>query len=276
MGIGTAIGAGIFVTAGQVAVFAGPGVIARFVIAGCACALAGMCYAGFAALAPTGGSAYSYAYSTMGDLLAWIIGRYLVLEYPFAGSIVAVEWSLHLVALLDAMGVQVSQRLVGLEVGPAVGSRSEWRGLPVDHRACQPPRGVHHRGRDGRSHSGSRGERPRQRDHGHREGRRRPARHLRRRVVRRPGELGQPAAPRARGLPPQRLCRGDDRRGDGVLFLHRVRRGLHARGRDSRPRAKLAHRDSRVARHLHGAVSRGRDRADRMVPWPQMALQRRW
>ncbi len=106
MGIGATIGAGIFVTAGQVARDgAGPGVILSFVIAGFACALAGLCYAEFAALAPTGGSAYSYAYSTLGELFAWIIGWDLVLEYAFAGSIVAVEWALNLAALLDAVGV---------------------------------------------------------------------------------------------------------------------------------------------------------------------------
>ncbi|HSQ55456.1 MAG TPA: amino acid permease, partial [Gemmata sp.] len=116
MGIGATIGAGIFVTAGQVALTAGPGVILSFVIAGCGCALAGLCYAEFAALAPTGGSAYSYAYSTMGELLAWIVGWDLVLEYAFAGSIVAVEWSLNLVALLEALGVQVPRWLVDLEI----------------------------------------------------------------------------------------------------------------------------------------------------------------
>jgi APA family basic amino acid/polyamine antiporter len=108
MGIGATIGAGIFVTAGQVArTDAGPAVILSFVVAGFACTMAGLCYAEFAALAPCGGSAYSYAYATMGELLAWIIGWDLVLEYGFAGSTVAVEWALNLVALLAAMGVHV-------------------------------------------------------------------------------------------------------------------------------------------------------------------------
>ncbi|MBA4065206.1 MAG: amino acid permease [Isosphaera sp.] len=106
MGIGATIGAGIFVTAGPVAREAGAGgVMLAFLIAGVACALAGLCYAEFAALAPRGGSAYTYAYSTMGELLAWVIGWDLVLEYLFAGSTVAVELSAHLVELLTLLGV---------------------------------------------------------------------------------------------------------------------------------------------------------------------------
>jgi basic amino acid/polyamine antiporter, APA family len=108
MGIGATIGAGIFVTAGPVAGKAGAGgVILAFVVAGIACALAGLCYAEFASLAPRGGSAYTYAYSTMGELLAWIIGWDLVLEYAFAGSTVAVELSAHIVELFAVLGVQI-------------------------------------------------------------------------------------------------------------------------------------------------------------------------
>jgi APA family basic amino acid/polyamine antiporter len=113
MGIGATIGSGIFVTTGQVArAVAGPGVMLSYALAGLACVLAGLCYAEFAALAPTGGSAYSYAYSTLGELPAWVIGWDLVLEYAVAGSIVAVGWSEHLVALLAALGVAVPTWLV--------------------------------------------------------------------------------------------------------------------------------------------------------------------
>jgi APA family basic amino acid/polyamine antiporter len=108
MGIGATIGAGIFVTAGPEAAKAGAGgVMLAFVVAGVACALAGLCYAEFAALAPRGGSAYTYAYSTMGELLAWVIGWDLVLEYLVAGSTVAVELAAHLVELLTVLGVPV-------------------------------------------------------------------------------------------------------------------------------------------------------------------------
>lgn len=110
MGIGATIGAGIFVSTGKVALEdAGPAVMLSFVLAGFACVLAGLCYAEFASLAPTGGSAYSYAYSTLGEFLAWVIGWDLVLEYAVAGSTVAVGWSQHLVELLHAVGLHAPE-----------------------------------------------------------------------------------------------------------------------------------------------------------------------
>jgi len=113
MGIGATIGSGIFVTTGQVAAtVAGPGVVLSYLVAGCACLLAALCYAEFAALHPSGGSAYSYAYATLGELGAWVIGWDLVLEYGVAGSIVAVGWSEHFVQLFQNLGVQVPAALV--------------------------------------------------------------------------------------------------------------------------------------------------------------------
>jgi APA family basic amino acid/polyamine antiporter len=101
LGIGAIIGTGIFVLTGVAAVdHAGPGVIASFAIAGVVCAAAGLCYAEFATLLPISGSAYSYAYATLGELLAWIIGWDLVLEYALAASAVAVGWSGYLGNLL--------------------------------------------------------------------------------------------------------------------------------------------------------------------------------
>ncbi len=94
LGIGAVIGAGIFVLTGQAAAeHAGPAVVLSFVFAGIACALAGLCYAEFAAMMPVSGSAYSYSYATLGELTAWFIGWNLVLEYLFAASTVAVGWS---------------------------------------------------------------------------------------------------------------------------------------------------------------------------------------
>lgn len=131
MGIGATIGAGIFVTAGQIArTEAGPAVILSFVVAGIGCAFAGLCYAEFAALAPSGGSAYSYAYATMGELLAWIIGWDLVLEYAFAGSVVAVEWSASLRALFAAVGVSIPQ--LGI---PVQWPDRGWEMVQVDYLA---------------------------------------------------------------------------------------------------------------------------------------------
>ncbi len=94
LGIGGVIGAGIFVLTGQAAAaHAGPAIILSFVIAGIACALAGLCYAEFAAMLPVSGSAYSYSYATLGEFVAWFIGWNLVLEYLFAVATVSVGWS---------------------------------------------------------------------------------------------------------------------------------------------------------------------------------------
>ena len=92
LGVGAVIGAGIFVLTGQAAAnHAGPAIMLSFVLAGFACALAGLCYAEFAALLPVSGSAYSYSYATLGEFVAWFIGWCLVLEYLFASSTVAVN-----------------------------------------------------------------------------------------------------------------------------------------------------------------------------------------
>lgn len=101
LGIGAVIGAGIFVMTGQAAAnHAGPAVTLSFIAAGLACALAGLCYAEFAAMMPVSGSAYSYSYATLGEGMAWFIGWCLVLEYLFASASVAVGWSAYLISFL--------------------------------------------------------------------------------------------------------------------------------------------------------------------------------
>jgi APA family basic amino acid/polyamine antiporter len=101
LGVGAVIGAGIFVLTGQAAAeHAGPAIMLSFVLAGIACAFAGLCYAEFAAMLPVSGSAYSYSYATLGEGVAWFIGWCLVLEYLFAASTVAVGWSGYLNAFL--------------------------------------------------------------------------------------------------------------------------------------------------------------------------------
>jgi basic amino acid/polyamine antiporter, APA family len=108
LGIGAIIGAGIFVITGQAAAqFAGPAIILSFILAGIACALAGLCYAEFASLIPIAGSAYTYSYATLGELVAWIIGWDLILEYAFGAATVAVGWSGHLRAFLRDIGVDL-------------------------------------------------------------------------------------------------------------------------------------------------------------------------
>jgi basic amino acid/polyamine antiporter, APA family len=106
LGVGAIIGAGIFVLTGQVAsANAGPAVMLSFIVAGIACALAGLCYAELASTMPVSGSAYTYAYGTLGEVFAWIMGWLLVLEYGIAASTVAVGWSGYVVSLLKDFGI---------------------------------------------------------------------------------------------------------------------------------------------------------------------------
>jgi len=106
LGIGGIIGAGIFVLTGQAAAqYAGPAIVISFIISGIACAFAGLCYAEFASMIPISGSAYTYAYTTLGEFLAWIIGWDLILEYLFAASTVSVGWSGYMVSFLHDLGI---------------------------------------------------------------------------------------------------------------------------------------------------------------------------
>src|SRR5450631_1509601 len=101
LGIGAIIGAGIFVLSGLGAHYAGPGLMLSFVLSGLGCAFAGLCYAEFAAMIPLAGSAYTYAYATLGELFAWIIGWDLTLEYAMGASTVSSGWSNHFIELLE-------------------------------------------------------------------------------------------------------------------------------------------------------------------------------
>src|SRR5437868_7395740 len=108
LGIGAIIGAGIFVLTGAAAAqYAGPAIVLSYVLAGIACAFAGLCYAEFASLIPIAGSAYTYGYATLGEIFAWIIGWDLVLEYAFGAATVASGWSATLVAFLQDYGIQL-------------------------------------------------------------------------------------------------------------------------------------------------------------------------
>lgn len=112
LGIGAIIGTGIFVLTGPVAATtAGPAIILSFIIAATACVFAGLCYAELAALLPVAGSSYSYAYTTLGELVAWIIGWALVLEYAFGAATVAVGWSGYVGSLLQDFGIPISPSL---------------------------------------------------------------------------------------------------------------------------------------------------------------------
>jgi basic amino acid/polyamine antiporter, APA family len=124
LGIGVVIGAGIFVLTGQAAAqYAGPAISLSFVLSGLACACAGLCYAEFASMLPVAGSAYSYAYATLGELFAWIIGWDLILEYLFGASTVAVGWSGYVVSFLKDFGLTLAPSLSSAPFGydPAQG-----------------------------------------------------------------------------------------------------------------------------------------------------------
>src|SRR6185295_10863516 len=108
LGIGAIIGAGLFVrTAAAAADHAGPSVTLGFILAGVGCAFAGLCYAEFASMIPIAGSAYTYSYTTMGELVAWIIGWDLVLEYAVGAATVAIAWSEYFNKVLQFVGLSV-------------------------------------------------------------------------------------------------------------------------------------------------------------------------
>jgi basic amino acid/polyamine antiporter, APA family len=102
LGIGAVIGTGIFVLTAEAAQKAGPGMIISFVIAGVVCAFAALCYSELASMVPVSGSAYTYTYAVMGEMLAWMVGWALVLEYAVAAGAVSVGWSGYFVGLLDS------------------------------------------------------------------------------------------------------------------------------------------------------------------------------
>lgn len=130
LGVGAIIGAGIFAMTGRVAADdAGPAVILSFAIAGVACMFAALCYAEFAAMAPVAGSAYTYTYATLGEILAWIIGWDLILEYAMSCSVVAAHWTHYLdEALRTIFNVSI----------PAVITSDPFTKVIVDGQEIQP------------------------------------------------------------------------------------------------------------------------------------------
>src|SRR5213082_2379471 len=127
LGIGGIIGAGLFVrTAAAIAERAGPSVVYAFILAGVGCAFAGLCYAEFASMIPIAGSAYTYSYVTMGELIAWIIGWDLCLEYAVGAATVAIAWSEYFNKVLEYVGLHIPY---------------EWSHAPLD--ATEPVTGVH-------------------------------------------------------------------------------------------------------------------------------------
>ena len=112
IGVGGIIGAGIFVLTGHAAAqYAGPAIVLSLILAGLACAFSGLCYAEFASMIPIAGSAYTYAYTTLGEFLAWIIGWDLILEYSLGATAVAIGWSGYVVSFLADLGLQLPAAL---------------------------------------------------------------------------------------------------------------------------------------------------------------------
>ena len=119
LGVGAVIGAGIFTLTGVAAAnFAGPAIVISFVLAAIGCVFAGLCYSEFSTMIPIAGSAYTYAYATMGELIAWIIGWDLVLEYCVGAATVSIGWGQTLVALLQTFGINLPAKFIASPFQP--------------------------------------------------------------------------------------------------------------------------------------------------------------
>lgn len=120
LGIGVIIGAGLFsITGTAAAEYAGPAVLISFVIAAIGCALAGLCYSELASMLPISGSAYTFAYVTMGELFAWMIGWTLILEYAIGAAAVSISWSAYVLSLLHEFNIFPSETLIASPWHPA-------------------------------------------------------------------------------------------------------------------------------------------------------------
>ena len=129
LGIGAIIGTGIFVLTGTAAAnYAGPSIVLSFIFSALGCVFAGLCYAEFASMIPIAGSAYTYAYATLGEFLAWIIGWDLILEYLFASSTVSVGWSGYFVSLMKDFNITIPHELCSAPFNHVVGQGWERTG----------------------------------------------------------------------------------------------------------------------------------------------------
>ena len=197
LGIGAIIGAGIFVLTGKAAHDkAGPALILSFVVSGIGCVFAALCYAEFASMVPVAGSAYTYAYATMGELFAWIIGWDLVLEYTVVSATVANGWSQYFQDFLSVFGIKLPHGLAAQSLGLRPDGR-EGRLHGLAHRSARDDHhGDHHR-RPGHRHPR---ERQLQHRHGRGEARRGPLRDRGRLVLRQPGQLASVRPVRLTGV----------------------------------------------------------------------------
>jgi basic amino acid/polyamine antiporter, APA family len=136
LGIGAIIGTGIFVLTGTAAAnYAGPSIVFSFIFSALGCVFAGLCYAEFSSMIPIAGSAYTYAYATLGEFLAWIIGWDLILEYLFASSTVAVGWSGYFVSFLKDFGITIPHALCSAPFNHIIGQGWERTGSIINFPA---------------------------------------------------------------------------------------------------------------------------------------------
>src|SRR3954469_24536531 len=137
LGIGAIIGTGIFVLTGTAtALHAGPAIVISFTLVGISCVFAGLCYAEFASMIPVAGSAYTYGYSTLGEVFAWIIGWDLILEYAVGAITVAIGWSGYVVSFLHDCGINIPPALsaargtelinISAELAPLIKAKIGW------------------------------------------------------------------------------------------------------------------------------------------------------
>jgi APA family basic amino acid/polyamine antiporter len=135
-GVAAIIGAGIFSTVGKSCYYGGPGVIFLFIITAITCGFSALCYAEFASRIPVSGSAYTYSYATFGELIAWIIGWDLIMEYGIGNVVVANSWSSNLVSFLDNVSAGINQRFPSLHISLHIPDwlATPWRGAYVAHQ----------------------------------------------------------------------------------------------------------------------------------------------
>ena len=263
LGIGAIIGTGIFVLTGQAAADnAGPAVVLSFIVAGIASGFAGLCYAEMASMIPIAGSAYTYSYATMGELIAWIIGWDLILEYMVASAAVSVGWSGYAVAFVhDVVGITLPKTwtsapfvydevarqfhatgavlnipamlitaLVTVVLVIGIKESARFNSVIVTVKVVVVlmfiafcARFVH-------------------------------------------TEYWHPFIPPERGARPLRHVGRHARRGPRLLRVHRLRRGLDRGAGDAQPAARPAARHPGVAGHLHGPLRRRVAGLDRPRP----------
>jgi APA family basic amino acid/polyamine antiporter len=145
LGIGAIIGAGIFVLTGSAAaLYAGPAIMLSYVLAGTACIFAGLCYAEFASMIPIAGSAYTYGYATLGEIVAWIIGWDLILEYAFGAATVASGWSSTLVAFLQDYGINLPPQICDVPGASWVLYQGRWAPVSTFSMSMEQLAGLPH------------------------------------------------------------------------------------------------------------------------------------